>query len=134
METFPTLLRGRIRVSAGYDLEPTASFGRTDMEVGAARQMPRDPGAPVPLRCTMEFDQQQADIFNAWYRYKINDGADWFEMPVATPRGVTMEAVRFTRAPRPRMLEKGVFMVQCELEIRTLPLMTEAALDALLGA
>lgn len=133
MESFPTLLRGRIRVSAGYDLEPVTSFNRTDMEVGAARQQRRDPGAPVPVRCTMEFSQDECDIFNAWYRYKINDGADWFEMPVATPRGVTVEEVRFTRAPRPRMLEKGVFMVQCELEIRTLPLMTEVALDALLG-
>jgi hypothetical protein len=133
LEQFPSVLRGCIRVSAGYDLEPATSFNRTDMEVGAPRQQPRDPGAPVALSCSMEFSREQLDIFEGWYRYKIRDGADWFQMPVATGRGVTLEDVRFTRAARPRMQAGGVWMVQCALELRTMPLMSEAALNALLA-
>lgn len=133
MEQFPLPLRGCIRVSDGYELEPVASFVRTEMEVGAARQAPRDPGSPVPLRCVMEFNQAQQAMFDAWYRYKVADGVDFFELPLAIGETVALREVRFTRAPRSRLLAKGVWITQCEIELRTMPLMTEAALDALLG-
>lgn len=133
MQQLPSALRGCIRVGAGYELDAGTSFSRTEMDVGEARQQPRDPGGPVALRCSMEFSQDQMALFQAWYRYKIRDGADFFEMPLASGNTVAMVEVRFVRGYRPRLMDKGVWMVQCDLEMRTLPLMTEAALNTLLG-
>lgn len=114
-------------LAASYALEPESRMARTDMEAGPARQRRRFTSGPTRVPVEWSFSQQQMAIFEAWWRYQVRDGADWFDVKMLNGKGVSTVEARFVepyRARRalPRWVVSGV------LELRSLPTLTEAEL------
>ncbi|EPH1334455.1 hypothetical protein ACYB9B_25755 [Klebsiella pneumoniae] len=81
----------------GYGFQPVSPLKRTQLTTGRARQRRAYTSTPTQASVSwfMETDGQ-AQVFEAWYREKITDGADWFFMKLQTPLGVEFYKCRFT--------------------------------------
>ncbi len=81
----------------GYGFQPVSPLKRTQLTTGRARQRRAYTSTPTQASVSwfMETDGQ-AQLFEAWYREKITDGADWFCMKLQTPLGVEFYKCRFT--------------------------------------
>lgn len=71
----------------GYGLKPVSPLLRTPMVSGRVRQRRRYTSTPTEASVIWLFTDTQAQVFEAWYRDAINDGASWFNMPLKTPVG-----------------------------------------------
>jgi len=81
----------------GYGFKPISPLIRTQMTSGRARQRRRYTSTPTQASVTWMFTTDaQAQLFEAWYRDIISDGAAWFLMRLQTPRGVENYKCRFT--------------------------------------
>lgn len=80
----------------GYSYQPVSPLKRTEMTTGRARQRRAYTSTPTQanVQWFMESDQQ-AQLFEAWYRETITDGAAWFLMKLQTPLGVEFYKCRF---------------------------------------
>jgi hypothetical protein len=118
----------------GYELEQDRALLRTDMEIGAARVRRITADAPTKVRLRWLFRQSEMALFEAWYHYRLADGARWFRINLASGQGIQEMEARFVSRPA-RALERGMrFVVRAELEVRELPIMTESEMeDALAG-
>ena len=69
----------------GYAIQHVSPTQRTQMVSGRARQ--RRVYASVPSNVAVQWflTEQQAQLFEAFFRYAITDGADWFLLPLKTP-------------------------------------------------
>lgn len=130
--TWPSQLP--VPVVDGYTLAPQDATVRTEMEVGPARQRRRSTAMPtqVTMKCIMTRTQFQ--IFEAWFKYKALDGAAWFVMPVANGSGVTDTDARFTAPYQAAALPGLTFEVSATVECRTMAMLSEAELEAIINA
>lgn len=80
----------------GYAYQPISPLKRTEMTTGRARQRRAYTSTPTQanVQWFMETDEQ-AQLFEAWYRETITDGAAWFLMKLQTPLGVEFYKCRF---------------------------------------
>lgn len=80
-----------------YGFQPASPLRRTQLTSGRARQRRVYLSTPTRASVTwfMETDGQ-AQLFEAWYRDTIMDGAAWFLMELQTPLGVEIYKCRFT--------------------------------------
>lgn len=111
-------------VRDGYDLNHVSPFTRTPMDSGRARQRRRFSSVPTNVTVGWIFSEQEALIFEAWFRDKIHDGTDWFNCPLKTPMGEKPYVCRFTemyRGPTPTGICK--YKVTAALEIWERPLL-----------
>lgn len=115
----------------GYGLEPQASFARTDMDAGPARQRRRFTSAPTHVSASVTVTRSQLDIFEGWYRHRIDDGAAWFDGPLYNGRGKTTVEFRFLEPWTSTPLGGGVWRIACKWETRNRPVMSESELAAL---
>lgn len=81
----------------GYAFQAISPLKRTELTTGRARQRRAYTSTPTQANVTwfMETDVQ-AQLFEAWYRETITDGAAWFLMKLQTPLGVDLYKCRFT--------------------------------------
>lgn len=81
----------------GYGFKPVSPLLRTQLTSGRARQRRQYTSTPTSASVTWMFTTDaQSQLFEAWYRDAITDGADWFLMRLQTPRGVEDYKCRFT--------------------------------------
>lgn len=81
----------------GYGFKPVSPLLRTQLASGRARQRRQYTSTPTQASVTWMFTTDaQAQLFEAWYRDIISDGAAWFLMRLQTPRGVDSYKCRFT--------------------------------------
>ncbi|WP_442904870.1 hypothetical protein, partial [Hafnia sp.] len=81
----------------GYAFQPVSPLMRTEMTTGRARQRRAFISTPTQANVQWLFETDiQAQLFEAWYRETITDGADWFFMRLQTPLGVEFYKCRFT--------------------------------------
>ena len=80
---FPAELPVGIR--DGYGLEHVQPFARTDMATGRARQRRTFTSVPSMVTVTWIMTAPEARLFEAWFRYTIKDGTDWFTAPLKSP-------------------------------------------------
>lgn len=133
MATWPTLLPGG--TTEGYGFEPQAQFARTDMDAGPARQRRRFTAAPTHVQMQWFFTRAEFEIFEAWFAHVLSGGTAWFEIPLWSGSGYTLvEARFFEEVPYRATLPGPVhFAVEAKLEVRERPVLSAAALDAILN-
>lgn len=90
---FPTQLPNALR--AEHSMKPVQTFSRTEMEAGRARNRRRFTSVPTIMTVSWHFNDQQAQIFEAWFRDQTNDGTDWFNFQYRTPLGLQTLICRF---------------------------------------
>ncbi|MGV2935229.1 hypothetical protein ACIPUA_09400 [Providencia sp. AGC89] len=80
----------------GYAFKPLSPLRRTQLSSGRARQRRVYTSTPTNLSVSWYFEEEpQAQLFEAWYRDALSDGAAWFMMKLQTPLGVELYKCRF---------------------------------------
>lgn len=108
-----------------YKLNHVSPFTRATMESGRARQRRRFSSVPTIANVSWIFKgDTQAAAFEAWFRDAINDGADWFNMPLKTPVGMQDYVCRFVDMyTGPDLIGISSWRISAQLEIWERPLM-----------
>ena len=70
---------------SGYAIQHVSPLQRTTMVSGRARQRRVYTSVPFNVAVQWFLTEQQAQLFEAFFRYSITDGADWFLLPLKTP-------------------------------------------------
>ena len=70
---------------SGYAIQHVSPLQRTQMVSGRARQRRVYTSVPSNVAVQWFLTEQQAQLFESWFRYAITDGADWFLLPLKTP-------------------------------------------------
>lgn len=121
---FPEYLPMPLR--EGYQLNHVSPFARTDMANGRARQRRMFTSVPSMVPVSFLLTDSQAQIFEAWYEYEINDGADWFNCKLDSPAGQKEYECRFTKIYQgPQLVGKRFWRFTAELEIIERPVLPE---------
>ena len=68
-----------------YWFQHVSPFARTEMATGRARQRRTFQSVPSLTELQFTMTQSEAQLFEAWFAYDINDGADWFNIDLTTP-------------------------------------------------
>ncbi|MCB4843428.1 hypothetical protein LHV18_22775 [Providencia rettgeri] len=75
-------------LAEGYGFKPVSSIRRTQLSSGRARQRRIYTSTPTNTPVQWLFPKpQQAQLFEAWYRDALTDGAAWFMMKLKSPLG-----------------------------------------------
>ena len=80
---------------SGYAIQHVSPLQRTEMVSGRARQRRVYTSVPSNVAVQWFLTEQQAQLFETWFRYAITDGADWFLLPLKTPVGIKHYEARF---------------------------------------
>lgn len=80
---------------SGHESRVAQTFSRTELVSGRARQRRKFTSVPVAAQFSWIFTDYQAQVFEAWYRDVINDGAAWFNIKRKTPMGMQSVVCRF---------------------------------------
>lgn len=116
------------------DIETSDVTVRSSMEDGGARQRRVYTLILTNYSASVEFTRQQMQIFEAWHHHYLHDGAEWFSMPLACGSGIYDAEARFTSGKiKAKLIEGAVFAVTLEIETRNRPVLSKAALDALIN-
>ena len=81
---------------SGYAIQHVSPTQRTTMVSGRARQRRVYTSVPSNVAVQWFLTEQQAQLFEAFFRYSIADGADWFLLPLKTPMFTGDYECRFT--------------------------------------
>ena len=81
---------------SGYAIQHVSPLQRTTMVSGRARQRRVYTSVPSMVAVQWFLTEQQAQLFEAFFRYAITDGADWFLLPMKTPMFTGDYECRFT--------------------------------------
>ena len=81
---------------SGYAIQHVSPLQRTQMVSGRARQRRVYTSVPSNVAVQWFLTEQQAQLFEAFFRYAITDGADWFLLPLKTPMFTGDYECRFT--------------------------------------
>lgn len=105
---------------AGYRWTPHDPQSRTPMEQGPARKRRKWVSSPAYVQVTWIFTGTHYDVFRAWHHLQLDDGANWFRMPLWCGNAFVTLPCRFKGAfqPTPRGLE---WVVTAEIEVREVP-------------
>ncbi|WP_186169787.1 hypothetical protein [Burkholderia gladioli] len=113
--------------ASGYNVQPTQTFVRTDMDNGSARQRRRFTTVPNYVDVTWMLSIDQFSIFEAFLAYDINLGADWFATSLLNGLGVSQMQARFKDNPPYKAAlsdSRTYFNVTASLEVKSMPLLT----------
>lgn len=102
-----------------YGTQHVNPLMRTELSSGRARQRRRFTSVPSMASVSWVMTRPQAIIFEAWYKYTLLDGAEWFDAPLTTPLGVGDYEARFTGIyDGPKLIGKQMWTFTAQLEIR----------------
>lgn len=116
----------------GYGFQPVSPLKRTTLTTGRARQRRAYTSTPTVanIQWFMETDGQ-AQLFEAWYREKTQDGAAWFYMKLQTPLGVELYKCRFTDIYEgPTLVAPIYWKFTAQLELWKRPTLPDGWVDA----
>ena len=131
METWPSVLPNP---STNFNGSVNSAVVRTNMDSGYVRKRKRFTQQMRTIKVKWEMDDNQFAIFQAWLKYKINAGADWFICNLPLGSGVRPYTVRFADDNYDHA-HKGVLYwnVSSTLECMVGSPLTEAELNAILS-
>lgn len=125
---YPTGLPLGLRQGRTYNTVST--MRRSQMANGRAIQRRAFTDVPVLVKVSWLFNDPQVTVFEAWFRYKLNDGVSWFDMTLAHPLGRELYECRFTDVyDGPTEASWGLWTISATLELRTRPLLPEDATE-----
>ena len=109
----------------GYGFRAVSPLMRTEMTSGRARQRRKYTSTPTQASVRWIFKTDaQSQVFEAWFRDALADGASWFLMKLQTPVGVRFYKCRFTDIYEgPTLVSPKYWQFSATLELweRTLP-------------
>lgn len=107
---------------SGYGLNHVSPVTRTELESGRARQRRRYTASPSRISVSWIFSQAQAQAFEAWFRWTLSDGAEWFNANLRTPLGLQSHECRFVEMyAGPQRVGADLWQIQATLETRSRP-------------
>lgn len=92
METFPSKLP---KCTNDYSADVLPTMRRTEMDDGSIRQESRFTSVLGTSAFSWVFNGEEFEIFQAWVKYKISNGADWFLISLPNGTGFVTTKVRF---------------------------------------
>lgn len=124
---FPSYLPAGTISRDQYEFQHTSPFARTTMATGRARQRRTFQYVPSSVPITWRFTEPQAQLFEAWFKYDITDGADWFNANLKTPIGnIAPYECRFSDMySGPSLDNSDYWIFTASLEIRERPVLSE---------
>lgn len=121
MIQYPDLLP--LPLQEGYGLSTVDPMRATPMVTGRRRYRKVHSFVPVTAKVSFNFSQAEASFFEGWYAYTLNDGMEWFEMPLVTPAGFRLYKAHFTGIyDRPTLVQINRWRYSATLELRERPL------------
>lgn len=119
----------------GYSLELVQPFARTAMASGRAKQRQTFDNVPELATVSWILSPQEGMLFEAWFRYTIRNGTDWFNVDLRTTMdgrddpGVSSYECRFSSVYRKEL--EGVYNWRFtgELELRDRQTLAEEWLE-----
>lgn len=129
METWPSVLPNP---STNFSSSVDCAVVRTNMDSGYKRQRKRFTQQMRTIKAKWEMSDTELAIFEAWWKYKISAGADWFLCNLPLGSGMAQYTVRFT--DNYDHSHKGVLFwnVSATLECLVGSPLTEAELNVIL--
>jgi len=119
-------------VRDGYGIKPGDGVIRTDMSSGPARQRKRFSQVPSIISVVFSFTDLEFAIFEAWFKYKANEGASWFAISLLGGLGMQDQDARFNGGWTHKL--NGLkHDVTASLEVRERPTLSEGALGIYLS-
>ena len=104
---------------SGYAIQHVSPLQRTTMVSGRARQRRVYTSVPSNVAVQWFLTEQQAQLFEAFFRYAITDGADWFLLPLKTPMFTGDYECRFTDIYEgPTLIAFNKWTVSATIEIK----------------
>lgn len=79
----------------GYGYTTVDPMRSTPMVTGRRRYRKVHSYVPSELTFNFVFEEDEAAFFEAWYSRTLNDGLEWFEIPLQLPAGFTTYQVHF---------------------------------------
>lgn len=114
---YPEGLPLGLQSGRSYQLEDPLQ--RTQLSSGRARQRRRFTSVPQYANISWLFNDNQAQLFEAWWRDSLIDGSQWFEYPLRTPLGLDERTSRFTSVyTGPSRVGPNLWSYSAELELR----------------
>ncbi|OKH89209.1 hypothetical protein [Thalassospira sp. TSL5-1] len=128
----------------GYNIEPTDSILRTEMESGAARQRAQFTQTPTRIAVRWRFTMWQFALFESWWKHKAREGAAYFNITLLGGLGMvdhearfigkgsgsyTVEVLRGGKAGNPDYRQGVTWIVSSTLEVRERAILSDEALD-----
>lgn len=105
-------------IQQGYAIQTVDPLKRTTLDSGRARQRRRFTSVPSMVSVQWIMTTGQAQLFEAWFKLTINDGASWFDMPLKTALGCDTEQVRLTGIySGPTLVSGTLLRYSAEIEI-----------------
>lgn len=130
VEPWPAILPQR-PLRDGLRLSVRGACTRVSMEQGPARQRLRYTDAPARLALKWRMSLPEFSFFRAFYRLDLRQGAAWVDLPAWAGGGVARLEARFSDRYSAAPRGPSAVTVSAEMELRTLPVMSEAEALAL---
>lgn len=107
-------------VRNGYAINHVNPLRRVDLQTGRARQRRMYGNTPSMVSVAWRLTEQEAFLFEGFYRHTLGDGVEWFACPLETPLGLQDYEVRFAAMYQgPALIGPDVWEIQASLEMRT---------------
>lgn len=104
---------------SGRSYQLASPLLRSELSSGRARQRRKFTNVPQGARIQWLFTDVQGQVFEAWWRDQLIDGANWFECPLDTPLGYMLYTCRFTDVySGPSRSGPNLWSYSAELELR----------------
>ena len=104
---------------SGYGVNHISPLIRTELETGRARQRRRYTSVPSLASVSWLMSQAQAQLFEAWFKWTLSDGAEWFNCRLRTPLGLQDYECRFAEMySGPDLVGVDRWRFSADLEIR----------------
>lgn len=85
----------------GHGYTPGKRLIETGMDSGASRFRRKFTSVHDKMSARFLMTNDQAAFFEGWFKYALNDGANWFVMPIKTPMGLIDHEVHIKEAGKP---------------------------------
>lgn len=116
---------------ADFGCEPQDSKARTDMEGGNVRVRSQWEEESANYSVSWLMAENQLQIFKAFYRWKLVNGANWFNLEIQDGADLVSVEARFVGAPKYKLTGNRLWTVSATLEVDEQPIMAEDVYDVL---
>ncbi|MEG0969116.1 MAG: transposase, partial [Pseudomonas sp.] len=98
----------------------------TQMTTGRTRYRIRHRYVPTEVKVNFNFSEVEAAQFEGWYVWAINNGFDWFEMPLQTPVGFKTYIAHFKGIYQgPDLTQISRWRYSAVMQLKERPVLTE---------
>ncbi len=101
-----------------YAISPQENLQRTEMENGPALQRSKTDSPIYEISFAFNFTDAENLLFESWYKHILNNGVDWFLIPLAVGDELREQEARFSSSYQSAMSGAGLWKITASLEIR----------------